>query len=142
MTRLIRFLFTLAVLATMASSCRFRRGDEFRIPAGFSGWVRVDYNVTGAPALKSSFSRWIIDVPPSGVVRTSSGRSQGYGLDKYLLIGPGDQKRELQTELDNIPCSGNKCILGITYFSTPSKTTMFFVGSPKEREASPMPPVE
>jgi len=142
---MIRFkvlLFTLTVLALVIlaivmSSCRVRRGDEFRIPADFSGWVRVDYDVAGAAPLRSSFTHRFIDVPRSGIVHTSSGRTQGYGLDKYLLIGPGNEEQQLRTEAED--CTGKKCILGIKYFSTPNITTMFFVGSQSEMDANPMP---
>jgi RHS repeat-associated protein len=93
--------------------------------------VRVVCTLDGAPARGLELS---------GVIHTSSVRAQGYGLDRYLLIGPGNEERQLQTSVES--CSEEKCILGIRYFSTPSKTTVFFVGSASEMKGRPMPSLE
>jgi hypothetical protein len=45
---------------------------RYTVPAGFSGWVCVYFNEKGAPPSPKSGGRFLVDVPASGVLHTST----------------------------------------------------------------------
>lgn len=55
---------------------------RFLIPEGYSGWVRVDFDVPGSPGLVQTEGNMLIQIPPSGTLKTSSPAKLG-GLRMY-----------------------------------------------------------
>ena len=59
----------------------------YLIPAGFTGWVTIEYGVAGAPPLPHEGAARRIDVPPSGRVQTSSAQELGVvGERTYYFV--------------------------------------------------------
>jgi len=59
------------------------RSLRFFIPEGYSGWVRVEFEVSGAPALLSEAGQTVLKIPATGVLRTSSPEPYGWAKDRY-----------------------------------------------------------
>jgi hypothetical protein len=92
--RPVRISMSLATLAlaialvmwfTMSPRDTTPRTFRFLIPEGFSGWVRVDFEVSGAPALLSEAGQTVLKIPATGVLRTSSPEQYGWAKDRYYF---------------------------------------------------------
>src|SRR6202158_5831378 len=59
------------------------RSMRFLIPEGYSGWVRIEFEVPGAPALPEEAGQPLLQIPPSGTLRTSSPEQYGWGDNSY-----------------------------------------------------------
>lgn len=81
-----RIVITLTLLAGL-SGCDtpHREPSKHYIPAGYIGWVRVEYGVAGAPAIASDwFGSWEhYKYPASGLLQTSSALYQGAATAEY-----------------------------------------------------------
>ncbi|QFP76431.1 hypothetical protein [Deinococcus sp. AJ005] len=60
--------------------------DLFLIPQGYSGWVRVEYEVKGAPSLKLLDGYRVSPLASNGLFKTSSGQPQGWAQDVYKFV--------------------------------------------------------
>jgi hypothetical protein len=113
-------------------------GDEVLLPTGYEGWFLVEYEVSGEPALKIAHCKYLITVPESGIVKTSSGRKEGYGIDKYYFVRPDGTRHEIPVDYGT--CSVTDiCVLKTEYYWGPSRTDAFLVGSKSQIERYPMP---
>lgn len=92
--RPVRISMSLATLAlaialvvwfTMSPGDTTPRTLRFFIPEGYSGWVRVEFEVSGAPALLSKAGQPVLKVPATGVLRTSSPEQYGWAKDRYYF---------------------------------------------------------
>lgn len=87
--RIVVGAFTLALLTGLALwlsvSARnsTRHASRFLIPDGYTGWVRVEFDVQGAPPLPIEDGQYILKIPPDGVLRTSSAEQYGWAKDHY-----------------------------------------------------------
>jgi hypothetical protein len=61
------------------------RSLRFFIPEGYSGWVRVEFEVPGAPALQSGAGQTALEIPSSGILQTSSPEQYGWARDYYYF---------------------------------------------------------
>ncbi len=63
----------------------------YLIPAGFTGWVTIEFGVAGAPPLAREGDARRIDVPASGRVQTSSAQELGIvgGAAYYFVDAAG-----------------------------------------------------
>jgi hypothetical protein len=61
-----------------------RPPDRILIPAGYTGWVRVDFGVKDAPPLPREQRRLLITLQPDASLKTSSLRPEGFGKDEYF----------------------------------------------------------
>ena len=61
-----------------------RPPERFLIPAGYKGWVRVDFRQTGAPPLPMEDGRLLLKVDAQGGLRTSSAPLAGHGDDDFF----------------------------------------------------------
>ncbi len=68
------------------------RSLRFLIPEGYSGWVRVEFEVSGAPQLPSEVGQTVLKIPPSGLLRTSSPEQYGRARDSYFYSDPGPRR--------------------------------------------------
>ena len=48
------------------------------------GWVRVEFQVSDAPALPLEGGEYLFKIPPSGLLRTSSSEEYGWARDHYF----------------------------------------------------------
>jgi hypothetical protein len=60
------------------------RSLRFLIPEGYSGWVRVEFEVSGAPQLPSEAGQTVVKIPASGILKTSSPEQYGWARDSYF----------------------------------------------------------
>ena len=93
-------IFTL--LAAAACEEEHRRPANIYIPDGYVGWVRIEYGVKGAPALKTDFFgpweyQWF---PASGLLQTSSLLRDGAATARYFYYS-GDKVTPLSEEMIN-----------------------------------------
>jgi hypothetical protein len=59
------------------------RSFHFLIPEGYTGWVRVEFEIPGAPPLPSESGYTLVKIPPSGTLKTSSSEQHGSANDDY-----------------------------------------------------------
>ena len=103
-TRMFAGAVTLAALIVLVTWLNVnghstnRRSLQFLIPAGYSGWVRVEFEVPGAPPLPSEAGQTVLKIPPSGMLKTSSREPYGWAKDHYDFY--------TETGLRSIPDSG------------------------------------
>ncbi len=63
-----------------------RTPDRFLIPAGYLGYVRVDYAVKGAKPLAKLENHFIIPIPASGYLQTSTKYEPGRAIDDFYYV--------------------------------------------------------
>ena len=63
---------------------RHRSPERYLIPAGFTGWVRVDYRQKDAPPLPTEDGRRLLKLNAQGMTATSSDPPTGHGKDDFL----------------------------------------------------------
>lgn len=61
------------------------RSLRFLIPEGYTGWVRVEFEVSGAPPLPSEGGQTVLRIPPDGQMKTSSPEQFGWAKDSYYF---------------------------------------------------------
>ncbi len=78
------------------------RAFHFLIPEGYTGWVRVEFEIPGAPPLPTQSGHTVVKIPPSGTLKTSSSEQNGPANDDYasysndavrMLPDSGPEKR-------------------------------------------------
>lgn len=121
-------LFGMAVVALLAG-CGVRRGDTVVVPADYEGWVQIHYQVNGSPDFPKEGGSNLIVVPGSGIVKTGSVRSPGYGQDHYFLTGANGVRTEIPSDGSS---NNGRSVSGFQYFSSPAQVTIFFVGDSKK----------
>lgn len=71
-----------------------RRPNLYLIPEGYVGWVRIDYEVEGAPELPIEDGFYLLRIPASGHWKTSAGYETGWASDEYYYVdATGDRER-------------------------------------------------
>lgn len=68
-----------------------RPPERFLIPAGYSGWVRVDFRRKGAPPLPMEDGWLLLKLDEHGTLQTSSDPQPGHGEDDYFYYA-GDRR--------------------------------------------------
>src|SRR5579864_6400695 len=61
------------------------RSLQFQIPEGYSGWVRVEFEIPGAPPLPQKAGQTLVKIPTSGALKTSSPEQYGWARDSYAF---------------------------------------------------------
>jgi len=80
----LALFLALAVWLTIDARNSIRRSSRFLIPEGYVGWVRVEFQVNGAPPLPVDGGEYLFKFPPSGLLRTSSSEQYGWARDHYF----------------------------------------------------------
>jgi len=60
-----------------------RRSLRVLIPEGYSGWVRVEFDVPGEAHLPSESRQTVLKIPSTGLLKTSSPEQFGWAKDFY-----------------------------------------------------------
>lgn len=68
----------------------------YLFPEGYVGWVRVDFNIEGAPELPIENGRQIYQFTPSGHLRTSSKLEYSRGREVQYFYYSNDSRRPLR----------------------------------------------
>lgn len=124
------------MLVALLAGCGVRRGDTIVIPAEYEGWVQIHYQVGGSPELRREGGANLIVVPGSGIVKTGSVRSPGYGQDHYFLADAGGVRTEIPSDGGQ---KDGRSVSGFQYFSSPAQVTIFFVGDARKIDAYKRP---
>lgn len=88
-TRIVVGAFTLALLSGLAlwlsviARNSTRPASRFLIPDGYTGWVRIEFEVQDAKPLAMEDGEYILKIRPDGVLRTSSPERYGWARDHY-----------------------------------------------------------
>lgn len=61
-----------------------RPPERYLIPAGYSGWVRIDFREPGAPALPTEDGHRLLKLNSDGKLQTSSDPHPGHGKDEFF----------------------------------------------------------
>jgi hypothetical protein len=80
-----------------------RRASRFLIPEGYTGWVRVEFEVQGAPPLPEEAGQNVLRIPPNGLLRTSSPEQYGWARDAYYFYSSAG--------LRQLPDSGSQSLI-------------------------------
>ncbi|MGA3087369.1 MAG: hypothetical protein ABSD75_02080 [Terriglobales bacterium] len=107
-----------------------RPPERFLIPAGYRGWVRVDFRQKTAPALPIENGRILLKLDEHGSLQTSSDPQVGHGHDDYFYYA-GEQR----TSLSNAGvCKGGMVWQTETMVDERTSTPFvrFFVGTEAE----------
>ncbi len=89
-------LIAAAVFGPTAFDLVFHRRppERFLIPAGYSGWVRVDFRQKDAPPLPMEDGRLLLKLNAQGALQTSSNPQLGHGRDDFFYYS-GDHRTQL-----------------------------------------------
>jgi hypothetical protein len=117
-----------------------RRPYRFLIPKAYVGWVKVEFNIKGAPALPIEGGHYIFTIPNSGLLQTSSDEEFGLADDEYFYVSSSARQR-LVADTDIIlnaitmVWSGySGSFLTTNSADKPLKYIYFFVGPKQEFE--------
>jgi hypothetical protein len=69
-----------------------QRSLRFLIPEGYSGWVRVEFEIPGAPPLPQDAGRTVVKIPSSGSLKTSSPEQYGWAKDSYAFYSSAGER--------------------------------------------------
>ncbi len=104
-----------------------RPPERFLMPAGYTGWVRIDFRQKSAPPLPTEDGRLLLKLNSQGTLATSSDPLTGHGSDDFFYYS-GDRR----TRLSNAGfCKGGAIWEVETMVDEPTSTPFvrFFVGS-------------
>ena len=89
-------LIAAAVYGPTAFDLVFHRRppERFLIPAGYSGWARVDFRQKDAPPLPMEDGRRLLKLNAQGTLQTSSDPQPGHGRDDFFFYS-GDRRTPL-----------------------------------------------
>ncbi|MFZ0293492.1 MAG: hypothetical protein WAL52_07790 [Candidatus Sulfotelmatobacter sp.] len=106
------------------------RSSRFLIPEGYTGWVRVEFEVPGAPPLPMDHGEYTIEIPSGGILRTSSAEQYGWARDRYYYYS-GQNARSLSDSGESAMIWGklNGEAAGV---SGKQKYEEFFVGTAQQ----------
>ena len=79
------FVIGLVAWLNVAARKATRPSSRFLIPEGYTGWVRVEFEVLGAPPLPVEAGQHVLTIPPGGLLRTSSPEQYGWAKDSYCF---------------------------------------------------------
>jgi hypothetical protein len=91
----VTFLLVIGWVAWFSVSPRNStpRSLRFLISEGHTGWVRVEFEVPGAPPLPVEAGKTVLRIPPSGVLETSSPEQYGWAKDEYFFYSSTGSRR-------------------------------------------------
>jgi hypothetical protein len=92
----LTFVLLCAVISVNCRSELRRHPDRYLIPEGYVGWVRIEYEVSDAPPLPLDNGFYVCNIPPNGVLKTSSSAEEGSAKDEFLYVA-GDHAYPLSS---------------------------------------------
>ena len=88
-TRIVVGVFSVALLMSLALWLGWTgqhsslRSSRFLIPEGYTGWIRVEFEVQGAPPVSTEGGEDVLRIPAGGILQTSSPEQYGWARDHY-----------------------------------------------------------
>ena len=120
-----------------------RRGVTVLIPKGVVGWVRVEYEVPDASPLPQEGGRYIVAIPRSGFLKTSSKPDSGFGDDQYFYVDEHGRRTSLQLDHGdpNVAAVRDRKTFTIGAPGVLNRTfRAFFVGTESAYQSAPKDP--
>jgi len=115
---------------------RNRPPERYLIPAGFTGWTRIEYRKKDAPPLPLEDGHRLLKLNSHGILSTSSNPQSGHGKDDfyfYAVTAGGDAPKARRSQISNAGvCKGIGMIWQVETLvddKTSTLFTRFFVGS-------------
>lgn len=101
----VTLICAIAIGAWFALSVRHtvRRSSRFLIPEGYTGWVRIEFEVQGAPPLPVDAGQYVLTIGPDGSLKTSSLEQYGWANDSYYFYSSAGTR--------SIPATGPNCLI-------------------------------
>jgi hypothetical protein len=109
-----------------------RRSQVFLIPAGYAGWVEVEFGVPNAPPLPIENDSFVLRIHPSGRLQTSTPIEYGWAKDE-IYSGPDGQRHPLRL---TGPGEGGMVWEGYNGEKQGRRTSGFFVGTEAQWRSS------
>jgi hypothetical protein len=120
-----------------------RRGVTVLIPEGVAGWVRIEYEVADASPLPQEGGRYVVAIPKSSFLQTSSKPDSGFGDDQYFYIDERGGRTPLPIDQGdpNVAAVRDRKTFTIGAPGTPNRTfRAFFVGKESAYQNAPKDP--
>ncbi|MGA9528836.1 MAG: hypothetical protein WBS24_12040 [Terriglobales bacterium] len=120
-----------------------RPPERYLIPAGFTGWTRIEFRKSAAPPLPVEDGHRLLILDAKGALATSSNPQTGHGNDDFYYYSAGDSSKAHRTPISNVGvCKGIGMIWQIETRideNTGTPVTRFFVGTEDRyrRDADP-----
>jgi hypothetical protein len=130
-------LIALSVWFGISARHSAQRSLRFLIPDGYTGWVRVEFEVQGAPPLSMHDGSCVLKISSDGTLKTSSPEHYGWANDEYYYSSDSGVRR--------LPDSGPASLIWgklngeASGSSGKRKYEEFFVGSRQQFEQQPSP---
>ena len=107
---------------------------QYLIPRGYVGWIRVDFNVKAAPPLPVEGNYYVLRIPVTGHLQTSTPDAYGPLGDVYVYECGEERQRLVISQRHEASCKiwGNFEGPATLSDATPYRFRYFFVG-PKEQ---------
>jgi hypothetical protein len=70
------------LIASVRNSAR--PSSRFLIPDGYTGWVRIDFEVNGTSPLTMDHNEYVVTIPANGKLQTSSPEQYGWASNRYF----------------------------------------------------------
>jgi hypothetical protein len=131
-SHLLNLLMACTVFSTACQE-EHRRPSRYLIPEGYVGWVRIEFNVEGAPPVPIEEGHYLFKFLPSGLIRTSSNIEFGWATDEFYYYN-GDNRRQIKETgwgkggMIWGPATGSKEIPK----QEPTRYEQFFVGTEEQ----------
>jgi hypothetical protein len=79
----------LALWLNVSARSSTRHSSRFLIPEGYTGWIRVEFEVQSAAPLSMEDGEYVLKIPADGILRTSSREQYGWARDHYYYESAG-----------------------------------------------------
>ncbi len=129
-------IFIAAVLfgpAAFDLAFHHRPPERYLIPAGFTGWTRIEFRKKKALPLPTEDGHRLLKLDGQGMLSTSSNPQPGHGKDDFYYYSAADSSKAHRTPISNAGvCKGNGMIWQVETLvddKTASPFTRFFVGT-------------
>lgn len=91
---LVALLIGLATWSHAGQESAASQPARYLIPEGYVGWVRIEFEVPGAPTVPMEDGEYLFKVPPTGVLKTSLKLQKGGPKARYYYYSE-ERKQQL-----------------------------------------------
>jgi hypothetical protein len=109
-----------------------RPPERYLIPAGFTGWTRIEFRKRGAPPLPTEDRHRLLKLDAEGKLATNSGPQNRHGKDDFYYYSANDPSPRQRTRISNAGvCKGGMIWEVETMVDEPTSApfTRFYVGT-------------
>lgn len=129
---LVALLIGLATWSHAGQENAASRPARYLIPEGYVGWVRIEFEVPGAPTVPMEDGEYLFKVPPTGVLKTSLTLQKGGPEVRYYYYS-----EERRQQLSDRSQDRNRLVWGrisgaVSGLSGEKSYEEFFVGTEQQ----------